>query len=211
MKTTLRPALLLPLLALAGGCGIELVGGAQHGDVEAVMTDDSGAGGSAPMMAIIPGHGYSSSNATPAAVVSGTVRANIAVALLHPNGRVETISPGAVEGAVRIGTGETVRLGLARIESGVYPRIRVTITRAEAQLDVGVTGIGGVLLEGTVIVDLGQQPLVLEIPLEVTVHAHRPLTLAVDLNAAAWVIHADPVTRRVPAAALQSAIEVRAE
>jgi hypothetical protein len=193
---------LLALLALAGGCGKDLVAGG-YTAVGAVATDDAqGEGASAARLS------RSDAGAAGAAAPQGTLEVQVAVALIDSRGDAWPVTTGSSTARLRIAASDSVVLGESRLESGSYTRVRLTFTRVRAEVTGGLS-IGGVSLLGTVEVAIGAEPLVVELPLPLTL-AGEPRTLVVDLNSPTWLAAASPLSRQVPAAAFRGAVEVRA-
>ena len=193
-------ALLLPGLT---ACGVELVGGGQHGDVETTMTDDPSSNQPSPSRAAAPSMSRAPASSEQIVPLGGTVSADLAVAVVA-GGEAARVTSGTVTGQVRIASSDRDVLGNRRVVEGVYPTVRLTFTRIEAQVE---TGVGGPL---SVEVDMRGSPLVIDAPVQVEVREEDVATVEVDLNAAVWLALADPVTGLVPRAAFASAIAVRA-
>ena len=193
-------ALLLPGLA---ACGVELVGGAERGEVEATMTDDPSSNQPSPSRAPAPSMSRAPAENEQIVPIGGTVSADLAVALVA-GGEATQVTSGTVTGEVRIASSDRDLLGRRRVVEGVYPTVRLTFTRIEAQVE---TGAGGPL---SVEVDMRGSPLVIDAPLQVEVREEDVATIEVDVNAAVWLALADPVTGLVPRAAFAGAIAVRA-
>lgn len=193
-------ALLLPGLS---ACGVELVGGAERGEVEATMTDDPSSDQPSPSRAPAPSMSRAPAVSEQIVPIEGTVSADLAVALVAA-GEATQVTSGTVTGQVRIASSDRDVLGNRRVVVDVYPTVRLTFTRIEAQVE---TGVGGPL---SVEVDMRGSPLVIDAPVQVEVREEGVATIEVDLNAAVWLALADPVTGLVPRAAFASAIAVRA-
>jgi hypothetical protein len=240
-------ALAVTLLLTAGGCGVEVVGGAQRGEVETVVVDSPPEGQSASSRA--PSSSWSpvpesasSSGSFPASepdpgpaaflsapasrlsaslsplpaghtlllqLPSGTVEADLSIALLTAADDVELVTDGVVGAAVGIASPDSLRVGLAELRPRSYSRVRLTFTRVEAVLSTPFDAGGGLVLEGRVRVDLGAAPLVIDVPLAVAVRDDERVTVVVDLHSSAWIGQATPIARLVPAAAFRSAVTVR--
>lgn len=200
------PAVLLAC-AVLGGCGAELLaGGQREGEVSALATDGSGG----PSAARAGGGGYSASLArTAAAIPEGSLELTAAVTLIGEDGEEAPVTDGAVAARLRLAAADTVPLGTEEVPEGEYTRARVVFSRVQAEVTGGLS-IGGVPILGAVAVEIGSAPLVVEAPVQVLVREDDPALLVVDLNVAAWIAAADPLTRRVPAAALRSAVEISA-
>lgn len=201
---------LLGLLAL-GGCGKELTaGGQREGEVSAVATDRD-AGAASARYALVPSGGV-----RPAAVADaeGFVELEVAVALVDASGGLVPITDGTVEAEVAIGTSSRVPLSSRAVLEGVYPTIRVTFEEVVAQVE-GLL-LNGTAVDGTVAVDLGGEPLTVDVALPVTVREDARSTVILQLHSLDWlafaeilpVIGADAV---VSASAFRQAIEVTVE
>jgi hypothetical protein len=200
-----RIALALWLALLGPGvtaCGVELVGGEERGDVETTMTDDPSSNQPSPTLAPAPGTSRAPEASEQLVPLGGTVSADVAVALVA-GGQATQVTSGTVTGQVRIASSDRDVLGNRRVVEDVYPTVRLTFTRIEAQVE---TGVGGPV---TVEVDMRGSPLVIEAPVQVEVREEDVATIEVDLNAAVWIAVADPVTGLVPRAAFASAVAVR--
>jgi hypothetical protein len=191
--------LLLPGLT---GCGVELVGGAERGEVETTMTDDPSSNEPSPSRSPAPSMSRAPEVSEQVVAIEGTVSADLAVALVA-GGEATQVTSGTVTGQVRIASTDRDALGTRRVVEGVYPTVRLTFTRIEAQVE---TGVGAPL---SVEVDMRGSPLVIEAPVPVEVREEDVATVEVDLNAAVWLAFADPVTGLVPRSAFASAIAVR--
>jgi hypothetical protein len=202
MKRSIAAAgwLLLPLVLL-GGCGVELVGGAEHGDVQTTMRDDPSSDQPHAYRAPAKSLGESPAATQQVVDVEGRVSADVAVALLDADGDAVPVTSSAATGEVRIASSESSQLGYERVLVGVYPAVRLTFTRVEVELDAGPVG-------SSIEVDLGT-PLVVEVPVQLRVRRDDLTRIEVDLNAALWLPLADPVTGVVARAAFANAVGVR--
>jgi hypothetical protein len=196
----------LPLLAAvltAAGCGKELVVGGER-DVEVTGTG----GGAQPDRASVATNAAGARGSREALpLTGGTVAFTARAQLLNATGAA--FPPGAPTGSatVRVDGADTVRVVAFRTSAGqTYRTVRLTFTAVEAQ----VTGlvVGGVEVTGTVSVAIPPGGLVVERSVLVQ-PGREPLSLLVELNAAAWLSAADAGTRIVPAAAFRDAVEVR--
>lgn len=202
MKRANLGGLLLAALLLGGCSGRELLAGGQA-EVEAAATDDAeGTSGSRT------GEGIAFSTA-PAAVPSGTLEITASVSLLDANGGAIAITEGFSTVQLGIAESDTVRLGRETVPSGTYSAARIVLSRVTANVTGGLL-VDGVPLLGEVHVAIGSEPLVIEAPVLLVARQGELSTLVVDLNAAAWLSAADPLTRLVPAAALRAAVEASA-
>lgn len=205
MMRPVRAWVALALATAAAGCGQMLLAGGQRGEVRAVATDDATApsnGASAARFALAPEPGSAA-----ALVPQGTLRVEGAVVLVGSGGEAVPLSDGIRGGTLRIAAADSVLLGRDSVLVGRYTRARVTLTRVEAEVTGGLL-VGGLPLVGSVRVPLAE-PLVIEAPIDLRVSANSSETLVVDLNAAVWLLQADPLARTVPVTALQGAVEVR--
>lgn len=134
----------------------------------------------------------------------GTLSTDLSVELVTASGAAIPITIGLTTGTVGVASGDRAELGLREVEVDVYPRVRITFTRVEAELSAG-SGLAPL----TVRVQLGSTPLTMEVPLEVAVRKDELSVVEVDLNAAVWLPMADPVTGLVPRAAFEAAVDVR--
>lgn len=206
-RKSIGPWIVLLAFGLSG-CGVELVGGEETGTSEAVMTDDAGTEQAAADRTDGMSMSRSASGSAQIVDIEGSVSADVSVALMTPGGSERPITTGDVTGSVRIGSVDRFLLGRRKVETGRHPSVRVTFTRVQAQLETAVLGPGGLALPLAIEVDLSGQPLVVEVPLEVVIREDETTTVEIDLNAAAWLILADPSTGLVPRAAFASAVEV---
>ena len=203
MKTMRRlVALTAGMMALAG-CGRELVGGGAR-DVDARATGDGTPGGSAsmaPAYAIAPGGGptYQLNG------FSGTVTFDARVYLVR-GGTVDALGTGTA--SVAVNGRDTVTVASGRAARVDYPVARVVFTRVTANVTGGLV-IGGTSLTGQVNVAIAPgDSIVVESPVDLG-GRDDDATLLVDLDASAWLVLANPLTRIVPAAAFQSAVKLR--
>lgn len=208
MRDRIRVRIAATLLAGAvlSGCGAELLaGGQREGEVSAVATDGSGA----PSSARTDGSGLSPSLARQGTALAGSLDLAVAVTLIAEDGEEEPITNGEVTARLRLAAADTVPLGRQEVPEGSYTRVRLAFSRVEAEVTEGLL-IGGIPLLGRVAVEIGDGPLVMEVPVRVVVREEVPSTLVVDLRAAAWLGATDPLTRRIAAAEFRSAVEVTA-
>lgn len=220
----------LSALGIAG-CGVELVGGGERGPVETVMTDEAESGQS---VAPAPGSGASAApvdgagsgvapsgngpamDRNPLAAagivdIEGMVTADLSVALITSGGASVPVTADPVTGGVRIGSTDRPRVDHNLVDVGSYVAVRVSFRRVEAQVVNGILGSGGQILPLTLRVDLSGQPLVVDAPVAVEVRKDGLATVELDLNAAAWLVLADPVTGIVPRAAFANALQVKVD
>ena len=144
------------LLTVTTACGPELVGGAQTGEVRATMTDDPDASNTRaaePAMSLAP------TGSARQLLPEGTLSADLSVELLTASGAAMPISNGVTTATVGIASGDRDELGVREVEVDVYPRVRITFTRIEAELSAG-SGLAPL----TVRVQLGSTPLTMEVP-----------------------------------------------
>lgn len=208
-----RKSWMLPLLCLlaVGGCGKELTaGGQREGEVSAVATDTD-AGASSARYTLIPGGAVQ-----PAAVadVEGIVGMDVAVALVAASGGLVPITDGTVEAEVAVGTSSRVPLSSRAVIEGVYPTVRVTFEEVVAQVE-GLS-LNGTAFQGTVAVDLGGEPLTVDVHLPVTVREDARSTVVLQLHSLDWLAFAEilpivGVDAVVSASAFRQAIEVTVE
>lgn len=177
--------LLLGALVL-GGCGRELTaGGFREGEVSAAATDESG-----PSAARFDRAGDGSESQASVAGVNGSVGLAASVSLVAESGAVVPITDGSALADVVIGSSERVVLGLASVPEGDYPSVRITFTEVGAEVQ-GLLLVG-ISFTGTVSVDLGTGPLVVDVQVPVTVREGDPSTVIVDLNTESWLSLATP-------------------
>lgn len=199
--------LALALAITAAGCGQELLGGAQDGEVRTVATSDESAEGSRAAMG--PAAARSMSTAVEsAAALEGELSFTAAAWLIPEEGDPVPLTDGFVRGTFRIeGAGDS-SLGRVDVLARTYTAVRVAFTSVSAVIEGGLV-IGGAPLIGNVSVQLPAGGLTVERPLHVVVQPHTSTTLVLDLNAHVWLPATTLPGRTVPAEIFRSAVGVR--
>lgn len=201
MRGMKEMATIAVVAATLSGCGTELLGGAQKGDVRAVATNDGN--GSEP--ALIPA---ADGGAQPQAVgIRGELELAAQVTLIADDGEEVNLVPvGGLVGLRIEGDGEAL-VARAQVDARTYSAVELTFSQLAADVQGGLV-VEGVPLVGAVTV-AGAAGMRVRRPLEFTVTQGGSRTIVIDLNAQAWLPRAELLTRSVPAAAVQQAIEVR--
>jgi hypothetical protein len=191
---------LTALLLGASACGGEAVaGGERDVDVDATGDGSSAAAARAPA-----GIRASTSLAT---AVQGTVQFVSAVRLMNGSGAVPVGGAPSVE--VRADGADTVDVTQGRVPETAYTSARIVFRQVSANVTAGLV-IGGTTLTGNVVVDIpAGDSVVVQRTISVPTGS-SDVHLLIDLNAATWLATANPLTRRVSAAAFQSAVQVEA-
>jgi hypothetical protein len=199
MKIRSRAGRALGVLLVMGAaaCGGEAVaGGARDAEVDA--TGDAAPGSPARLP-----DGPRASVAL-AAPVQGTVQFVSGVRLVSGGQAVAVGGSPTVQ--VSANGSDTVRVVQGRVAAVSYAAVRVVVREVSANVTGGLL-IGGVSVTGTFNVDIAPGDSVV-VERAVAIPASGDVRLVVDLNSATWLATANPVTRRVTAAALQSAVHV---
>jgi hypothetical protein len=188
------------LLMSVPACGGEAVAGGQR-DVDVQATGDA-PGGSPTRLSDGPAR-----SAAAAAMVQGTITLTSDVRLVDGG----TVTVGRGSGVqLRADGGDTVRVTTGRVPDGAYSSVRLVFRDVDASVTGGLV-IGGVSLTGSIEVEIAPGDSVV-VERAVAIGAgDDDIRLLVDLNAATWLSAANPVTRRVPAAAFAAAVQVRKE
>lgn len=207
-RATLALITLLPL----AGCGPELLGGAERGEVRTVATsDESGStqqaapdGTSASL-----GSGPAESSASESRAIRGEVLVDAAAWLITEDGEAVALTNGQVLGDFRIeGTGEAL-LGRADVDARTYTAVRVVFTRVTAVVEDGLV-LGGVPIVGPVHVDLGASgSTTVERPVDLQIEARTTQTLVIDLDAHEWLPLAVLPGPIVPEHVFAAAVDIR--
>jgi hypothetical protein len=194
----------LALLVALAGCGQELTAGGQHGDVDAVVTDDP----ASPSPSLSPEPGGPRLSRSLALVPMGTVTLVGSVTLVTDQGNPEPLSQAAQTASLSIGSAGTTSLAQADVPAVNYIVARILFTKVEANVTGGLLLPGGIDLRGTVTVDLSE-PVTVERRIALRVLDSGQHTLTIDVNAATWLVAVNPLTRTIPSAVFASAVTVR--
>lgn len=201
---------------LATGCGVELTAGGQTGDVRAVATSNgssSRAPGPSRAEATAREAGSAdaaTSGAAGSLVVRGSLAFTAAVTLVREDGEEVPITRGYSDAVVRIEGADSVEVARDSVPVGTYTRARVAFRRMEADVIEGLL-VGGVPIRGRVSVAIGPEPIVVESPVLLRVQPNGEHTLVIDLNAEAWLLTLNPLTREVLGASFRSAVDLRVQ
>lgn len=205
MKTKRTLAALLAGMAMLAGCGRELVGGGAR-DVDAYATGDGTPGGSpsvAPSYAVLPG---TAAPVFQANGVSGSITFDARVSLVR-SGQATPLS-GTGTTTVSANGRDTALVASGRVDDVDFPIARVVFTRVTANVTSGLV-IGGISLTGQVNVGIAPgDSVVVEMPVDLG-DPDDDATLLIDLDASAWLLAANPVTRTVSATAFRGAVKLR--
>lgn len=193
------------MLALAA-CSGEVVGGGQR-DVDTYATADGGSPSPSIRSALVPnGDGTFRGQLLTA---QGTVVFDARFSLVAAAGGATRLTEETETVTVPLpGGGDSVRVSREAVPDLRYSAVRLEFSRVQATVTGGLT-LGGAPFTGTVDVDLGTAPLTVDVPVTIDEGGEDDVTLVVDLDASSWLATADPVTRRVTAAAFSSAIDAR--
>lgn len=216
-----RAALALITLLPLAGCGPELLGGAERGEVRTVATSDEGGStqqtapdGTSPSLASAPAGSAADADRLDATSaenreIQGAVLVDAAAWLITQDGDAVALTDGQVPGTFRIeGTGEAL-LGRADVEARAYTAVRVVFTRITAVVEDGLV-LGGVPIVGPVHVDLGASgSTTVERPVDLRIEAHTTQTLVIDLDAHEWLPLAVLPGPIVPAHLFAAAVDIR--
>jgi hypothetical protein len=186
-------------LALLGtaACGGEAVaGGARDAQVDA--TGDAAPGSPARL----PGGARAS--VALVAPVQGSLQVVSGVRLT--SGGQAAVVGGSPAVQLSASGSDTVRVVQGRVAATSYGAVRLVFRQVSANVTGGLV-IGGVSVTGDFGVDIPAGDSVV-VERAVAIPASGDVRLLVDLNAATWLAAANPVTRRVSAAAFQSAVHV---
>ena len=202
--------LLLLLLSAAPACGPELVGGSERGEVETVVTDDPGSDGPAEQRSAGPRTGGGAEAAAALVALEGSVSVDAAATIVTAGGVAIPVTGPDATASLALGSGDEAPLGRETVEAGSYPLVRVAFRRVEVTLAVPLPLPSGGEGSLSIAVDLSAGPLLLTVPVTVEVADDETTTLRVDLNSAAWLSQADPVTGIVSRGAFAAAVGVEA-
>jgi hypothetical protein len=182
-------------------CSKELMGGGERGEVVTRVNDDEGSGAQADrvgrhhlLRAVLPG----------GSGPEGTVKAAVQLALISSSGSIDPVaSSSSVQ--VAIGSSDGMVIGSDMVDARSYTQVRVTFSSVSANVTGGL--LGGLPITGTVTLDVAE-PIIVDLPIALTVQPGSTHTLILDLNAGTWLSAVDPSTLKVPAASFRSAVGV---
>jgi hypothetical protein len=185
------------LLLTAAGCG-NLTAGGVTGDATVVVSGDEPEPAPSPQPASVaaPTHPAGTSHDEPL----GDLEATFSAYLVSDAGHQVRLGT-RLDAAVAIDGSNEEEVVTERVVVGHYDEIRLVFT------DVTANVLSGLPVVGELSVDLGADATVTR-PIDVEVVEGGEVFLVVDLNAAAWLVTANPITRTIDEAVFAALVEV---
>jgi hypothetical protein len=194
--TTYRMFTIAFVLLTGAGCGNLTAGGAQ-GEASVVVSGDEPEPAPQPAAVSAPTHPARASPDDPV----GELQAAFSVYLVSDGGApVRLGGPLAADVAID-GSTEAEVVTRQSIDVGHYGEIRLVFTNVTANV------ISGLPVLGELSVDLGTE-LTVTRPIDVDIVEGEEDVLVADLNAAAWLLTANPITRTIDGAVFAALVEV---
>ena len=205
-----RPVLhaLLPwtcgLAALAlGACGNLTAGGATAEVAVSVAGDaaDPAVGQAAP--AVLSREDASDTDDEP----EGELEMEFLLALVTEGGGTVALTTDEARVRVRFPREPESEVVTRTVPADRYTALRVTFTEIEVEVEAGLV-VDGVPVAGPVEVELEDEALVVDVPLELDLDDDEAAELLVDMNATGWLAAVDPEMKTVSGAVLAQLIRV---
>jgi hypothetical protein len=185
-------------LAALTGCGNLTPGGIQRGDATVVVSGDEPE--PSPQPAAYSA-GATPARTSPIIGPPGEVEATFSAYLVSEVGTALRLGGSSLDILVAIDGSTDDRAVTESVPVGHYNELRLVFT------DVTATVLGGLPILGELRVDIGSE-LTVSRPIDADVVEDGEVTLLVDLNAPAWLILANPITRLIEEAAFAALVEV---
>lgn len=202
-------ALALAMSVTAAGCGPELLGGAQNGEVRAAATSDESGGSSSAAPAAGPSLSTSGSTSAAASGIEGEITVAASVWLITADGDQVPVQADRVPGTFRIETADESQIARGDVRAQSYVGVLVEFTSVVAIVEGGLT-IGGTPIIGAVTVNMAPAGrVIVQRPVDLTVEPRTTNGLVIDLNSHVWLPATVLPSRTVPAAVFAAAVEIR--
>jgi hypothetical protein len=194
-----RAALLAATAAFAvlaaNGCGNVTAGGLAEVTVD--VSGDAPAPAPAPTATVMPAPARSSHEIT----LEGDVEVDFTLALVSETGSVQQLVEDDVRVEVDVQGDNEAQAVSTLVPPARYTELRMTFTRVRVQI------ISGLPIIGPVDVEI-EEPLLVARPLDLEAQSEGSVAMLVDLNAPAWLVALDPLTRKIDPAVFASLVEV---